>query len=177
MRIDIDFRTIKKCIEQLPSTKFVFWGNYKLNGSNLEGNNTAEVSDFIHYLKNSPNVELKGPVTIRELVQQYEEADIFIICYDIKKDQSRGTNYHKVMEFLSTGKVIVSNNITTYHDSDLLRMCTSRESNDEFPGILEETIRELQLYNQQSMQVMRKKFAAENTYQLHVQAILEELYK
>jgi hypothetical protein len=122
-------------------------------------------------------VELKGALAINDLVHEYARADIFIICYDIKKDQSRGTNYHKVMEFLSTGKVIVANNITTYQDCDLLRMCTSRESNQEFPVILKETIRELQIHNSEDMQIKRKEFAAQNSYQLHVQTIVGELYK
>jgi hypothetical protein len=177
LRLDIDFPTIKKCIEQIPSAKFIFWGNYELNGSNLAGNETAEISDFIQFLKNSPNVQLKGAVNVNNLVKEYEQADIFLICYDIKKDQSRGTNYHKVMEFLSTGKVIVSNNITTYQGSELLRMCESRESNDEFPGLLKETIRQLDVYNNHELQIKRKTFAAQNSYQLHVKTIVEELYK
>jgi hypothetical protein len=177
LRPDIDFQTIKQCIRELPLAKFIFWGNYKMNASNLEGNETAEISDFIQFLQNSPNVELKGALAINDLVHEYARADIFIICYDIKKDQSRGTNYHKVMEFLSTGKVIVANNITTYQDCDLLRMCTSRESNQEFPVILKETIRELQIHNSEDMQIKRKEFAAQNSYQLHVQTIVGELYK
>jgi len=177
LRADIDFQTIKRCIGELPSVEFIFWGNYQLKASNLAGNDTVEISDFIEFLQNSPNVQLKGPVAIHDLVHEYQQADIFIICYDIKKDQSRGTNYHKVMEFLSTGKVIVSNNITTYRDSDLLRMCSSRDSNEEFPRLLKDTIRDLEIYNRDDMQAKRKRFAAQNSYQSHVHTIVEELYK
>jgi hypothetical protein len=56
-------------------------------------------------------------------------------------------------------------------------MCTSRESNQEFPVILKETIRELQIHNSEDMQIKRKEFAAQNSYQLHVQTIVGELYK
>ena len=27
--------------------------------------------------------------------------DAFLICYDVDKDQSKGTNYHKTLEFIS----------------------------------------------------------------------------
>ena len=52
-----------------------------------------------------------------ELAVAYQNADAFLICYDVIKDQSKGTNYHKVLEFISTGKVVISNNITTYYNN------------------------------------------------------------
>ena len=38
----------------------------------------------------------------------------FLICYDVKKDQSKGTNYHKVSEYLVYGRPIVSNYVSAY---------------------------------------------------------------
>ena len=40
--------------------------------------------------------------------------DAFLICYDVEKDQSKGTNYHKVMEYLAYGRPIVSNYVSRY---------------------------------------------------------------
>jgi len=111
-----------------------------------------------------------------ELIREYSRVDIFLICYDIQKDQSRGTNYHKVMEFLSTGRVIVSNNITTYRQSNLLRMCNSRTSNEEFAKLLGDTIAHCEEYNSADMQRMRKDFAVSNTYRRHIQEIESQLY-
>jgi hypothetical protein len=176
LRADIDFETMKKCIREFHEARFVFWGNYQLKHSNLAGNENAEILSFIEFLRKSPNVELKGAIAVHELVNEYRRADIFLICYDILKDQSHGTNYHKVMEFLSTGRVIVSNNITTYHDCNLLRMCNSRTSNQEFQQILGETISHCELYNSAAMQQQRKEFAAQNTYQQHILRIEEQLY-
>ena len=175
LRADIDFPTLKKCILQFPQARFVFWGNYQLKNSNLAGNENAEVLSFIEFLKSAPNVELKGAVPMHELVKEYARADIFLICYDIERDQSHGTNYHKVMEFLSTGKVIVSNNITTYKGSQLLRMCNSRTSNDEFPGLLGDAIMNCERYNAEELQRTRKEFAAANAYQFHIVEIEQNL--
>jgi len=175
LRNDIDFETLKKCIRQFPHARFIFWGNYKLNQSNLAGNENADINSFIEFLEKASNVELKGAVPMNELVKEYGKADIFLICYDIQKDQSHGTNYHKVMEFLSTGKVIVSNNITTYQDSKLLRMCRSRTSNEEFVALLADTISNCELYNTEELQRARKEFAAANAYQFHILEIEEQI--
>jgi hypothetical protein len=175
LRTDIDFETLKKCVQQFHKARFVFWGNYQLKHSNLAGNENPEILSFVEFLKGAPNVELKGAVALNELVREYERADIFIICYDIKRDQSHGTNYHKVMEFLSTGKVIVSNNITTYNGSNLFRMCSSRTSNDEFVGLLGDTIENCEDYNAEELQKARKEFAAKNAYKNHILEIESNL--
>ena len=80
------------------------------------------------------------------------------------------------MEFLSTGKVIVSNNITTYRESNLIRMCAARDSNDEFPDLLAETIEYLDIYNSAELQTKRREFAEINTYKNHVLEIQRHLF-
>ena len=63
--------------------------------------------------------------------------DAFLICYDVLKDQSKGTNYHKVLEYVSTGKIIVANNISTYENEPaLVQMVKERDSNDKLPVLL-----------------------------------------
>ena len=176
LRPDIDFATLKKCISQCTDARFLFWGNYKMDNANLDGLQTEDIKDFILFLQQSPNVELKGAVSISKLVEDYAQVDVFLICYDIEKDQSHGTNYHKVMEFLSTGRVIVSNNITTYQGSHLLRMCESRASNLEFPPLLRDTILHIGTYNSEEMQRLRREFAKQNTYQHHITEIEDALF-
>jgi hypothetical protein len=176
LRRDIDFDTIKKCISQFPEVRFVFWGNYNVKDANLAAAENEEISSFITFLKQAPTVDLRGSVSIQTLVEGYAEVDIFLICYNIERDQSHGTNYHKVMEFLCTGRVTVSNNITTYRDCELLRMCKSRESNCEFPGLLADTIRNCEGFNSEELQRLRKEFAAKNTYRQHVLTIEKVLY-
>ena len=48
------------------------------------------------------------------LAKEFLRMDAFLICYDVEKDQSKGTNYHKVMEYLAYGRPIVSNYISRY---------------------------------------------------------------
>jgi hypothetical protein len=67
--------------------------------------------------------------------------DAFLICYDIEKDQSGGTNYHKIMEYMCTGKVIIGNNITTYKNKpELVQMVNERDNNRELPALFDHVI-------------------------------------
>lgn len=91
--------------------------------------------------------------------------DLFLICYDVRKDQSRGTNYHKIMEYLSTGKVIVSNNVTTYAGlPELVQMVEDREHNRRLPALFHTVARGLTIANSPELQQKRRAFAEDNTY-------------
>jgi len=89
----------------------------------------------------------------------------FLICHDINKDQSRGTNYHKLLEYLAVGKVIISNNVTTYKDHpDLVVMNDSRENNSSLPGLFQKVINNLEQYNSIELQQKRIRFAEKFIY-------------
>src|SRR5580698_6197950 len=110
------------------------------------------------------------------LADRLHQMDAFIICYDIKKDQSKGTNYHKIMEYLSTGKVIVSNNVTTYkNESDFVMMNDERENNLQLPSLFKKIINDLNHYNNSSLQQKRIAFAKNNTYQKQIERIEQKL--
>ena len=70
-------------------------------------------------MESSENVFLYGVIKSNLIFKFISDMDLFLICYDIKKDQSKGTNYHKIMEYLSTGKVVVSNNVSAYSEREI----------------------------------------------------------
>jgi hypothetical protein len=83
----------------------------------------------------------------------------------VQKDQSKGTNYHKITEYLSTGKVIVSNNVTTFDKMpDLIQMISGRDNNEQLPALFKEVIGNIDLYNTPALQQKRRSFALNNTY-------------
>lgn len=166
IRKDIDRHVLLKIFKENPSVSFHLWGSYHINDSNISGSDDEETNIFIKSLKNCPNVTLHGPVSSGKLAIEIQNMDAFLICYDVKKDQSRGTNYHKVMEYLSTGKVIVSNNITTYKEQpSLIQMVTSRENNDLLPSLFKKVIANLSTFNSPENQQTRIAFALENLYE------------
>jgi hypothetical protein len=123
-------------------------------------------------LQQAPNVVLHGMVSPSVLATAIQDMDAFLICYDIDKDQSKGTNYHKIMEYLSTGKVIVSNNVTTYQNKpDLLHMPFSRNHNQELSIYFKHAVKNIDIFNHESKQSARFIFAQENSYHVQLEKI------
>ena len=125
----------------------------------------GEVISFIQQIKQLSNVTLHGSLSPQDLAEKLKKVDAFLICYDINKDQSRGTNYHKLLEYLAAGKVIITNNVTTYKDHpDLVVMNASRENNEGLPELFQNVINNLEHYNSMELQQKRIRFAEKFRY-------------
>lgn len=171
LREDVDRETLVKIIDQNPGVVFEYWGPYSLLNNNIGGSDTAATRAFIKILKEK-GVVMHGPGKPGKLAAALQEMDAFLICYDVKKDQSRGTNYHKIMEYLSTGKVIIANNVTFYHNKPhLVNMITCRDDNRALPALFKITIENLPFYNSASLMQQRIAYAHMNTYTNHVRRI------
>lgn len=173
LRPDIDRETLLQIIRENPSIHFHLWGSYQNKNNNIGGVSDEQVEQFIEQLKACSNITLHGAINPKELARQYTTVDGFLICYDINKDQSHGTNYHKVMEYLSTGKVVVSNNVTTYKNLDVLEMTTSRNNNEELSVLFKKVAENIDEYNSQIKQQHRRNFAASNLYSHQIKRIEE----
>lgn len=172
IRQDIDRNSLLQIISGFPEVEFFFWGNHSLTSNNMGGVDDNETRLFIDQLSGLQNVKLFGPVAPTELAHAYGSVDAFLICYDIEKDQSKGTNYHKVLEFISTGKLIISNNITTYADyPDLVQMTPSRNSNEGLMELFGNCIYRLEYWNSPDKMLLRKEFARDNSYTRQLERI------
>lgn len=176
LRNDLDRSTLLTIVKENPGAQFEFWGTYRAKDSNIGGSGDAAQVEFIEQLIQQSNVTLHGAVNSGQLAESLGKMDAFLICYDVEKDQSKGTNYHKIMEYISTGKVIVSNNVTTYHDKpDLVQMIPERDSNNGLPVLFKKVVENLSVYNAAELQEKRKQFARDNTYTKQVERIDERL--
>jgi glycosyltransferase involved in cell wall biosynthesis len=172
MRGDIDRETLLRIFRENPAVVFDCWGSYTMAQSNIAGDSGEATLAFIEALKRLPNVKLHGAIPMDQLSRAIHGADAFLICYDIAKDQSKGTNYHKIMEYLSTGKVIISNNVTTYKDRpDLVQMTSERDTNDRLPQLFADVIRQLDHFNSPELRRRRIEFARDNGYGAQIDRI------
>jgi glycosyltransferase involved in cell wall biosynthesis len=164
-RPDLDRKSLLRIFSEYPAIHFECWGNYSTKHSNIGDASASdkELLPFIHAMLQLSNVKMHGPVTFSELANGLKNMDAFLIAYDVRKDQSRGTNYHKVMEYLAMGKVIISNRIETYRDKDLLVMADS-DDNMDLPVLFAKVVREIDHFNSHELVEKRKKFAFEHTY-------------
>ncbi len=165
LRNDIDRETFKRIINDHPEIIFECWGSDSIGQSNIGGSVTNETEQFITALKSKDNVVMHGIVDTKTLAEGFNRMDAFLICYDISRDHSKGTNYHKIMEYLSTGKVIISNNVTAYNDKPgLVEMVVERRNNDALPQLFSKIMSSIEVYNSDYLIRKRKEFAFSNAY-------------
>ena len=165
LRPDIDREILLAIVRDNPQVIFEFWGSYQPKDKNLGGNSDKETLGFIEKLQTYKNVVFHGAVKSSVLSGELKRMHAFLICYDIEKDQSKGTNYHKIMEYLAAGKIIVSNNVTTFHNRpDLIQMVQERDNNKLLPGLFKTVIGDLPRFNSPDLQQARMYFAQGNRY-------------
>ncbi len=170
-RKDIDREILLNIINDNPTVQFDCWGDFE-NRNNLRDSENKSTDDFIEKLLSNKNVHLHGLLNPSQLADAYQQVDAFLICYDVKKDQSKGTNYHKILEFVSTGKIIISNNVSTYQNfPELVQMVNERLNNNLLPTLFKKVIDNISKYNSIELQKKRVAFAAENTYQNQINRI------
>jgi len=171
LRPDIDRKTMLNVIEQNPDIVFECWGTYTAANNNIGGSEDEATQFFIRQLRQH-GVILHGPAGPGKLAHELQRMDAFVICYDVIKDQSKGTNYHKIMEYLSTGKVIIANNVSAYAGKpELVQMIRSRHNNNAYTRLFKKIIQNLDYYNSPSLQQHRKQYARLNTYINHISRI------
>ncbi len=140
LRPDIDRPVLLEIIRTHSDLVFECFGAYEFKNSNLGGSADAYTIAFIEALQNAPNVILHGMVRPEVLAKELRRMDAFLICYDVEKDQSKGTNYHKVMEYLAYGRPIVANYVSKYSGNQLVKMPLGKYRNDQLISIFSDTI-------------------------------------
>ena len=160
---DIDYPILLQIAVENPEVKFHFYGNYS-KYSNISADSSKTNLNYLEQIKLCTNCILHGVLGKRDLALELNQMDAFLICYDPKKGQSSGSNSHKILEFLSSGKVIFSSHFSYYEGTDLFVMNPSKEDNSLLIKLLHEGISDLNQMNNFLRQDARKVFSQENSY-------------
>ena len=168
---DIDYPVLLQIVEENPDVKFHFYGNHS-TASNIGTDSSKANLDYLEQIKNRSNSVFHGVLCKRELALELNQMDAFLICYDPKKGQSSGSNSHKILEFLSTGKVIFSSHFSYYEGTDLFVMNTSRVDNSLLIKLFHDGIYSLNEINNSYRQDCRKSFSQENSYDQNLVKII-----
>lgn len=167
----LDRVVCKDIIASNSHINFTFYGAYQLDESNLSGDNSNETNEFIEFLKLQENVVLKGTVTPSNIGQEIGYYDAFLVLINPENDYNKGANSHKIMEYLSTGKVVIANHLSTYKDKrDLIEMVDEMH-NKKLPTLFKNVISNLDHYNSPELQKKRIEFALDNTYEKQIKRI------
>lgn len=120
-----------------------------------------------------PNVFLEGIIKQEELVSYLKRMDVLLIVYDTEKFPNQLTNSHKILEYLSSGIVVVSTFFSDYaKERHLLEMATSKE---EFEKIFRKVTNNLEFYNNVESKKSRTEYASNNTYSMRLAEIEDKI--
>jgi hypothetical protein len=172
LRPDIDRPVLLEIIRTHTDIVFECFGAYEFNNSNLGGSADIDTITFIEALQNAPNVILHGMVRPEILAKELRRIDAFFICYDVSKDQSKGTNYHKVMEYLAYGKPVVSNWISEYNRGKKLGVLIMPEKNECIDSLFTLMLNKIAGTEKELSEKM-KNLAKDSSYSLNLVQILK----
>jgi hypothetical protein len=162
----LDRVIFKNIIKQNPHVQFIFWGPYEKTQSNLGSWDREETINFIEFLKQQPNVELKGIKKQHEIYTDPLSPDLYLLFYNPTKSKVwDGSNSHKILEYLSTGKVVITHFVSTYFGNDnMIIMPENINENHSLPEIFTQVINNLEYYNSSVLAKTRITFTLNNTY-------------
>ena len=79
---------------------------------------------------------------------------------------------------MSTGNIVISNNITVYKDKpNFVQTPFFRENNKGLSGIFRIVLKEIDLFNEADKQLERQMFAIKNSYENQILRIEEHINK
>lgn len=155
------FRAI---IVENPSISFHLFGSTEHNKSD------ETEAGWFHFLQNQSNVILHGFMKPEQLANELHAMDALLLCYKPDNKDYFGENTHKMLEYLSTGKTIVSSHISLYANSELIEM-TEAGHDEALPNLFTSSIRNLEILNREELARKRINYALDNTYKQQIKRI------
>lgn len=172
-RTPLDRDVILRMVIENPSLEFHFWGPWQ--SVSHEEESAREINAFIAGLQRQPNARVHGPVPAEELARHLQLMDCLILAYRSHQREYDSSNSHKLLEYLATGRVIVSSRLTTYIEhAELVRMPEDGDDSS-LPALLRDTIAHLENFNAVELQNRRRRLALDNTYQKQLDRIRAKL--
>jgi glycosyltransferase involved in cell wall biosynthesis len=175
LRPGMNTTVAKDIIDRHPDMEFHFWGPSSLENNNVSSVNlqvSQDIAAFIGYLESRENVVLHGVKEQSELAGALFGMDAFLFLYSAAKDLNGASNSHKLLEYLSTGKPVISTHVSNYAGLDLLEMGGAGDE-DRLPELFNEVMQRLPDFSSPERQQKRIGFALDNTYKRQVIRIEE----
>lgn len=148
----VDWDALRTIASNHRELEFHFYGPYSADHPHLA----------FKALFDLPNTHFHGRVDKSELMPALHSADILVLCYrdDLSEDQC--SNSHKLLEYLSTGNVVVSSHISAYRQrSDVLVMAPKGEN---IVAHFEQAVEQYATLNSKAMSDARVAFAGQHIY-------------
>lgn len=157
----IDRGLWEQFITENREVEFHFWGPYSKAGA------------FPSQLASHVNVTLHGAKPKADLVEEIKRVDAFVLAYSRHESESDRSNAHKILEYLSTGKVVVTVRMDACEEIRHLVRMPLDDDDRGLPALLSETLKEIERHNSPSLCQARKQYARQFSYDNNLRRIDE----
>ena len=154
----IDWPLLLKLVAINPRIGFHFIGPDRKSNVSKTENFNVEISK----LRALENAFLWGEQPSNSIPEYLKSMDILILAYQVEKFPRQVENSHKIMEYLASGKVIISSFIEEYKDKNHLLEMTDNEK--DYLVRFQTVSGQLAFYNSKAKRDQRIDFAQEHTY-------------
>lgn len=121
-------------------------------------------------LRQSENVTWWGQVDSAAIPAILEQMDILLLCYS-QNYQEQVSNPHKLMEYMASGRTVVSTYTAEYAAHQHLLAMSEAGCNAGFPELFASVLSHLTVYNSPERMAARRAFAADHSYPRQLERI------
>ncbi|MBX2924888.1 MAG: hypothetical protein KF746_21995 [Chitinophagaceae bacterium] len=129
---------LKKIITNYPEVIFHFFGSTNYDKT------ISWQAEWYEFLVQTKNVKLYGSLNTAQLTLAFANMDAFLLSYKPDNKNYHAENSHKIIEYLSTGRVIISTPITLYKQNKLFCMC---DEHKDFEQTFNMVLKNMESYN------------------------------
>lgn len=161
----LDIENLVNAVDHNPDKEFHFFGPY-------DNSNLGRIKSDRNYkeLDRRDNTTFHGVIEQGKIVTVLAHFDILISCYNYSKFPVRLSNSHKILEYLLSGRMVISNYFPIYKhlDNDLVILL---KDNTQLAEEIQKVAARIDHYNIVGKQMKRKAIALDNTYEEQLKRI------
>lgn len=157
--VGIDWSTIFRMITHFQDVEFVFVGPFGRTHQYGEGKRQALLTS----LRSFPNVRLTGLLQSQRILELAAEVDVWLFCNDSALRPDGALNSHKLLEYMATGKAVLSSSIRAFDATSPLVMALPGQ-NEMMIGLLGDMLANIETINRAKEMRRRASFALDFTY-------------
>jgi hypothetical protein len=171
----IDTETFEAIIRNNPVVEFHLIGPFVKDSNLAYSENKTWEDPFVEYLMSAPNVRMYGSLMNVRAAEIMQTMDLFLVCYDANKYKNEVANPQKIVEYFSTGNIVVSSYTDSFVSNRSLMLMA--DTNEELPKMFKEAVNNLEALNSPQKAQMRIDFSLAHTYDKQLAALEQILNK
>lgn len=158
----LDWAAVAEMVSRHPEARFTFWGPLP---------KVSCTPAILQTVISAKNATFPGLTSPEDIIAQSVDVDIWLLPFLSEKFEGGcPVDSHKVLEYLSTGKVVLMSWLEAYQGNSLVSMSDSPESRD-LPERLDQLLCDLTVVNASEVCEARRSYALARSYERRLDQI------